>query len=567
MLTELNLYNFTIVKTLTIPFGAGMTVITGESGAGKSIIIQALELCLGKRSEQRMIGPFADQAHVSATFDCSTYPTICQWLQTHDYDTEPLGLCVIRRIINAEGHSKTYLNDQPCTNQRLKTLGALMVNFHGQHENQALLTRDHQRLILDHYANLSSATAELKTIVQSWRALEKRQHALLQPDNQTAQQLSLLQYQLDELNALDLQPQELTELEQTHQTLAKADTILNDCQTILSELAEHDASLLQRLKQQLHTLQAYSTQPTVAHIITCLQDAIIQLDEAEHLLRSYLTTVPNDPATLATIEQRLSQIHDLARKHRVPAHALPDHMQALMAQCQANQSQQAELAQIQQQMTDLAAQYHDLATTISKKRQTTATQLSQTVTKQINRLGLNHCFFKIILSPQEQPMASHGLESVGFLVGHLPSTDAYPLHKVASGGELSRISLAIQASTAQHRLLPTLVFDEVDVGLSGGTTEIVGQQLKTLGASAQVLCITHLPQVAARADQQIKIDKILTETTTTIHATVLTNTQRVQEIARMLGGLKITAQTLRHAEEILNKKDTLTTTEPSSIAS
>ncbi len=553
MLTHLGIRDFAIIESLDLDLCEGMTVLTGETGAGKSIIVDALLLALGGRAEGGMIRHGATRAEISAGFDLSRIARVCEWLEEHDLEGAPD--CVLRRIITREGRSKAYINGSSVPLQSLQALGDLLVDIHGQHEHQSLLQRNAQREHLDDYAGHARILADLAALHKRWINSARELETLLRAQTERETRLTLLRYQVQELDALKLEQDECSALNAEHARLANVNRLLETGQGALSALYENEQGsalgLLTHSANELQKLHEYDTK--LKKLSELLDGAVIQLQEAVSELRHYLDHLEGDPKRLHSVEQRLANIHDLARKHRIKPEELPD-LHLRLAQELANiEGADARLEQLQKEAAMARQAYLALAEKLSAARAKQAQELQKQVTARMQQLGMPGGQLEIQLERMaEDQYAAHGLERVEFLVSANPGQPLKPLNKVASGGELSRISLALQVITAQSGRIPTLIFDEVDVGVGGGVAEIVGQQLRALSEQRQVLCVTHLPQVAAQGRHHIQVSKETKKEATRITLRTLGAEERRDEIARMLGGVKITEQTLAHAGEMLN---------------
>ncbi len=552
MLTQLSIRDFAIIESLDLDLCEGMTVLTGETGAGKSIIVDALLLALGGRAEGGMIRHGATRAEISAGFDLSRIARACQFLEEHDLEGAPD--CVLRRIITHEGRSKAYINGSSVPLQSLQELGNLLVDIHGQHEHQSLLQRNAQREHLDDYAGHAQMLADLAALHKRWISSARELEALLRAQTERETRLTLLRYQVQELDALKLEQDEWPALNAEHARLANVSRLLETGQGALSALYENEQGsalgLLTHSASELHKLHEYDT--SLIPLSELLDGAVIQLQEAVSELRHYLDHLEGDPERLHSVEQRLANIHDLARKHRAKPEELPDLHQRLMQELANIEGADARLEQLQREAAMARQAYLALAEKLSAARAKQAKELQKQVTARMQQLGMPGGQLEIQLERvAEDQYAAHGLERVEFLVSANPGQPLKPLNKVASGGELSRISLALQVITAQSGRIPTLIFDEVDVGVGGGVAEIVGQQLRALSEQRQVLCVTHLPQVAAQGRHHIQVSKETKKEATKITLRTLGAEERRDEIARMLGGVKITGQTLAHAGEML----------------
>jgi DNA repair protein RecN (Recombination protein N) len=556
MLLHLQIRNFAVVRSLAIDFQAGMTAITGETGAGKSIALDALGLCLGDRADVAMIRSDANQAEVLANFAVTAESSAGQWLaeqefSCHEHDDDQ---CVLRRVITREGRSKAWINGYPVTVTQLREIAPLLVNIHGQHEHQLLTRTEHQLHLLDHYARHQGLLEQVSQDYQHWYQLRKQQKQLEQQQADRQSRTQLISYQLHELQEFALQADEFEELEQQHRRLSHSAALLEDASFALNALyeGEHNnafglvQSALSRLEQQL------DNDTSLAPIVRLLHEASVQLQEAASELRHYHDHVELDDEQLAVTEQRLSQAIKLARKHQLEAQQLPLFQQQLEQEL-AQLQQQTQLADDSEQQVKMAAQQYRLsAEKLSASRIIAANELSERISRAMQQLNMPHGRFCIDVEHQSSAPASKlGTDIIQFQVTTNPGQPLQALSKVASGGELSRISLAIQVITASQMTTPTLMFDEVDVGVSGATAATVGKLLRQLGESCQVICVTHLPQVAAKAHQQLRVDKTTDGEHTETVMVQLEHQQRVIELARLLGGDTVTAASKANAEELL----------------
>lgn len=550
MLTHLRIRDFAIVEELELELAAGMTAVTGETGAGKSILVDAIGLLLGDRADSGTIRHGADRADISATFDLGLLPTARSWLAERDLDREQE--CQLRRVIGGNGRSRSYINGVPQPTQALRELGEWLVDIHGQHEHQSLLRRDAQRQLLDDYANQQALVQGVAEEYHRWHRLRQELRDLQQASSERDARLDILRYHLRELAALNLAEGEIAELETEQRRLANASQLLETGLRLLGWLSENDESaIVDRLHQSLRELDSLSRLDAhLAPLGELLNAALIQVQEASVGLRSYVQDLDLDPEHLARIDQRLAAAHQLARKHRLSAEELPALQTRLAAELDRLEHSESRLETLQQAVQEAQTAYQDRAKPLSMRRTAAALDLGERVSAALAGLGMPGGRFAIVLEPLDQPTAA-GLEAVEFQVSANPGQPLRPLAKVASGGELSRISLAIQVITAHAARIPTLIFDEVDTGIGGGIAEGVGLQLRTLGQQRQVLCVTHLPQVAAQAHQQFKVEKRTDGASTHTQVVPLDAAERVQEIARMLGGLELTATTLAHAREMI----------------
>ena len=552
MLIHLQIRELAIVSSLELELCAGLTVLTGETGAGKSILIDALGLALGERADNDMIRSGSERAEVSATFELTEGSPAHAWLKNEELDEGRA--CILRRSLSREGRrSRATINGRVVTLQQLQSLGNLLVEIHGQHAHQSLLKSTHQRRLLDAYGGqlpLAEETArQFKTLQASRKTLEQ----LTAAATERASRIDLLRYQLEDLNALNVTADEVARVNQEHRRLSHLEQLRSHCAEIVDGLDESDPSLrswLARYSESLASLQLLDE--SLSEPRELLDSALIQIDECLSQLHSYLSDVELDPDALQQVEERLERLQDAARKYRVSPEQLPEKLAALETELQQLEHADVALASLQQQVENQLAAYLDLASRLSRKRQTAATRLSKEISQAMQGLGMVGGLFSVTLSRLAPENAgANGLEQVEFQVSANPGMPVQPLSKVASGGELSRISLAIQVATIRYGTTPTLVFDEVDVGIGGGIAEIVGQMLRTLGGSRQILCVTHLPQVAAQAMHHLQVRKHTGKRETQTTIAQLHDTDRIREIARMLGGVKITQQTLAHAREMV----------------
>jgi len=554
MLQSLHIRDFAIVKALELHFEAGFTVLTGETGAGKSILIDALALALGERAESGVIRHGATRAEVTASFALAPKSDAAAWLQEHDLEDE--GGCLLRRVVETDKPSRAYVNGRPVPVQTLRELGELLVDIHGQHEHQSLLKRDAQRRILDDHAGLADTLTELEKHYREWRALTERLDTLSKESSDRASRQELLRHQVRELEALNLAADEVPKLEEEHARLANGAELVEGAHAVAQAVYDDDeqacAALLARAQSRLEALAKFD--PKMSEIAQLLGEASIQIDEAAARLHQYLDSLELDPARLEWVENRIAQVHDLARKHRVKPEELPQVFERLKTELNDVENYDLNLDKLKEGIVREREVYLKLAKEVSRQRQATAKKLSAAVSAGMQELGMPGGRFEIALETLPTgELSPNGLERIDFLVSANPGQPPKPLSKVASGGELSRISLALQVVTSAHGHIPTLIFDEVDVGVGGRVAEIVGRELRALGTTRQALCITHLAQVAAQGQQHIQVAKNTQANATHIEARALAGEDRVAEIARMIGGVEISTKTLAHAEDMLTR--------------
>ncbi|MDP2608129.1 MULTISPECIES: DNA repair protein RecN [unclassified Oceanobacter] len=553
MLTHLSIHQFALVEHLELEFQRGMAVITGETGAGKSILLDALGLALGQRADAAMVRQGAERAEICASF-CPT-PKARQWLAGRDIPDEE-DLVLLRRVVSAEGRSRGYINGRPASANDLRELSQHLIEVHSQHAHQRLMEKDAPRDIVDAFGNLKPLATRVANCFQQWQRMKKRLHKLQEVSSEVQAQRQLLSYQVEELRELSLGVTELADLELEHKRLANAESMLLGGQQALAASTGDDgdsqgaAQMAWVAYQQLLRIDDQHTSLTEARDL--MQQAQILLEEAGHSLRHYLEQVDINPHRLQQVEQRLSDIFSMARKHQIQPTELYDHWQQQEAALAELSMSDEDLAELQEQVIALEQRYLTEAQTLSQARIQAAARLDANVCDQFDAMALGRTRFETHINPLSLSEAGkHGIDQIRFMVQTNPGMPAGPLAKVASGGELSRISLAIQVVTAATSDIACLIFDEVDVGIGGGTAERVGRLMRALGERGQVMCVTHQPQVAAQAHQHFMVSKISGDEYTHTRITELGDTQRTQEIARMLGGVDITHSTMTHAKEML----------------
>ncbi|KFZ28712.1 recombination and repair protein [Pseudidiomarina atlantica] len=555
MLVHLQVRNLAVVKQLSIDFQAGMTAITGETGAGKSIALDALGLCLGDRADSDLVRSDADKAEVIASFQLSANSPAQQWLEQQELlDEDEPEHCVLRRLVTREGRSKGWINGYPVNLAQLKQLAPLLVNIHGQHEHQLLTRPEHQLLLLDSYARHQTLLQDVAAAYQHWYQLRKQQKLGLQQQEERQSRMQLVRYQVEELEQFALREGEYEELEQQHKRLSNSSALQEDSQFALNALyeGEHNnayslvQAALQRLEQQVGNDSALEP------LVKLLSEASVQIEEAARELRHYSDAIDLDESSLVAAEQRVTQAIQLARKHQLEPQALPQLQQQLTAELEALMATETELAASDEAVQAAAKTYRATAKKLSQQRQQAAQELSEQISASMRGLNMPHGRFVVAVEHDEKaPATKLGTDQISFQVTTNPGQPLQSLAKVASGGELSRISLAIQVITAAQMTTPTLMFDEVDVGVSGATAATVGKLLRQLGQAAQVICVTHLPQVAAHAHQQMQVEKTTDGETTETRMTALDHDNRVIELARLLGGDKVTDTAKANARELL----------------
>jgi DNA repair protein RecN (Recombination protein N) len=553
MLLSLHIRDFAIIDQLEIELHTGMTALTGETGAGKSILLDALGLLLGDRADSGAVRHGAERADISAGFDIAALPAARAWLAKQQLD---LGdECQLRRVIASGGRSRAYLNGSPVPLQQLREFGERLVDIHGQHEHQSLMKRDLQRQLLDHHGEHKPLLAALAALRHDWKQAGQQIEAIIGTGQDRDSRLEFLQFQLQELDELAPAPGETERLHEEHARLANAGQLLDTCARHLERLYDDEQSAQALLSHALADLEPLTAiDASLKEASELLNNALIQLEEGVDQLRSYPQRLELDPERLGWLEQRLDSLHRVARKHRIEAETLHEFHQRLGAELQQLAQADQQLEALEAQRRALAAEYATLAGELHRRRVKTAATLSAQVSERMQSLGMQGGTFRIeVTASDNDSLSAHGGDSIEFLVSANPGQPLKPLARVASGGELSRISLAIQVVAASDTEIPTLIFDEVDSGVGGGVAEAVGQQLRALGKHHQVLCVTHLPQVACQAHQHLQVSKLTGDKTTRTRIRPLHGDERVEEIARMLGGRTITDSTLRHAAEMLGQ--------------
>ena len=546
MLINLSIQDYAVVDQLEVDLDAGMTCITGETGAGKSIMLDALGLCIGDRADSRAIRPGAARTDIAACFDVSLNTRAQVWLS--ERDLESAGDCILRRTITAEGRSRAYINGSPATLSDCADLGQLLVDIHSQHAHQSLLRRPIQRSLLDTYAGAETLIVEVSETAQRWRVLQEEYSRLAGQTEESDARRALLTYQIEELEVLNPQPGELEALEAQHKLLANAAYIIDSANDIAAG-CEAQRDQLARIMQLANDERM--TGSATDNLRELLQSALIQLDEAQAETARFAASVELDPEGLRAAEERLSALHDMARKHRAQPDALHELLATLQAELESLAGGTEQLASLEEALGDTALAWRTHAKALSERRRDAAALLSKRVMETLTDLAMTKCVFEIALIPfKDDNPDPRGAEDIEFLIATNPGATPGPLNKVASGGELSRISLALQVVAADTATSPTMVFDEVDVGIGGGIAEVVGDLLRTLGERSQVLVVTHQPQVAAKGHQHLLVTKTGEDA---VHSelTLLAGAARIEEVGRMLGGAKLTDSTLAHAREML----------------
>ncbi|HIO54326.1 MAG TPA: DNA repair protein RecN [Chromatiales bacterium] len=553
MITQIQVRNLAIVERLDLDLQSGLTVVTGETGAGKSIVVDALAFALGERSDTSVIRSGCDRAEVSVCFEPDDRSIVPAWLTAQELDLD--GECVLRRTLSKEGRSRASINGRTVTLQTLRELGNLLADIHGQHAHQSLLHRDQQRDLLDQFGDYHKQCTQVRDSYRQWHACAQQLTALREQVHDRNARLELLRYQVPELDALELQNGEVPQLETDHRRLSHANELLDTAQRSLTQLYEDDEhaanSQIGRVLVQLRELTTLD--PSLETTCQLLDTALIQIDEATSSLRDSIDNMNPDPQRLLELERRLDAIQSIARKHHTEPEQLYAVWQQLSDDLQTLLVNDEQTVALETQTRQLSKTYQRHAQALSKKRQLAGKRLATDIEKTIRTLGMPKATFEIVIDSDVEHRSVHGIDAVDYLVCANPGQTPGALSKVASGGELSRIALAIHFITARQGQVPTLVFDEADVGVGGGVAETVGKLLRALGDARQVLCVTHLPQVAAQGHSHLHVSKKQTSKATHTDVDLLAEGQRVDELARMLGGIKITDKTLAHAREMLQE--------------
>jgi DNA repair protein RecN (Recombination protein N) len=552
MLRTLTIRDFVIVDKIELEFSSGFTVFTGETGAGKSILIDALQLALGGRGEASMVREGAARADISADF--AVTPAARAWLELNEFGSDE-GAALVRRVVDNAGRSKSYINGSAATAGQLRELGDLLVDIHGQHAHQSLLKPDAQRALLDNQVAVREpgATAQVQAVAsayRSWKALARQREEFETNAKNVVLERERLEWQVSELDKLSVKAGEWSEITNEHSRLSHAASLLEGAQEALNALSEAEQPILSQLSSlNLKLSKLTDIDAGLQGVLDCMEPARIQLQEAVYALSTYVDKVELDPARLAQVDARMEAIHSTARKYRVTPDDLPDEHAALKAKLQ-QLADASDVDGLRRQEETARAAYMEVARKLSDTRKGAAQRLSDQVSEAMQELSMSGGRFVVALNACEP--AVYGLEQVEFLVAGHAGVVPRPLAKVASGGELARISLAIAVITAHATTVPTLIFDEVDTGIGGGVAEVVGRLLKRLGQNRQVLCVTHLPQVASQANQHLQVAKGTVDGGKTVsRIDVLDKKARVEEVARMLGGIEITETTRKHARELL----------------
>lgn len=554
MLESIQINNFAIIESLQLEFGRGMTALTGETGAGKSILIDAIKLISGDRADSDSIKSGEEKADISVCFDIrNDFQDVSDWLSQQSLESD--GECIIRRVLYANGRSKAFINGYSAPLAQLRELTQMLVDIHGQHEHQSLQKPKVQLQLLDSYLGEPSLITEVQTRYEHWQSLQTRLADLQSGTHDREQRIDLLKLYCEELNELNLAENEMEQLQSDYQRLSHAGQLQESVGQVLAMLYDNDESTVQSqlsfCNQTLADQLQFDSKLGSSHEL--LNSALIQIQEASSELRDYHDSIDIDAEQLDMLNQRIARVQELARKHRVDPQQLPALTDDLNRELEELQSSGEDLESLTAELENAAEEYLFKARELSVKRHNTAESLSTQITDVMQQLGMQGGKFCIQVEdiPAESAYRRNGIDQISYLVSANPGQPLKPLHRVASGGELSRMSLAIQVILSESSLIPTLIFDEVDAGIGGGIAEIVGSKLRQLGSNRQIFCVTHLPQVASQAHRHYRVEKNKQDNNTSTHVVTLSDEERLEEVARMLGGVTITEQALAHAGEMI----------------
>ena len=548
MLQELSIQNLALIEKLQLQFNTGFTTLTGETGAGKSILLDALGLALGERADSSLVRHNTPKADVTALFEIEKLPHVQNWLVEQELDDGTQ--CYLRRTVTSEGRSKAYINGYPVAANQLKTLGSFLIDIHGQHEHQTLLSGTKQLELLDAYANHPKHLSQTQQAFKIWQDLTRQLQRIEAEQADYQSKLELLSFQNNEFDEINPQKDEFESLSEEQSQLSHASEIKLACDKAYNAIEEEQGAV-DSLNQAIHALESIiEFSPSLESLITQLNSSVIEVQEAATEIQHHSENIDLDPQQLQNVEERLSALFGLAKKYNIEAEQLVEKHQQIQDDLERLEQSDASLETLKMELNQAWQNYQEQANSLKKSRQKAAKNLSKIVTEGMQTLGMPNGLFEVAISDAEQPNAN-GTDKVVFNVTANKGQPLQPLAKVASGGELSRISLAIQVATSEVAQLPTLIFDEVDVGIGGGIAEVVGQKMQQLGKDKQIFSITHLAQVASHGHSHLHIAKETQGESTFTKVCQLETTERIEELARMIGGLKVTNQTLAHAKEML----------------
>ena len=556
MLQSLQVKNFAIIDEVDINFDEAMTALTGETGAGKSILVDALSLVLGERGGNGLVRQGCDRAHFTAEFNLSRHQIARNWLMEKTLDDGDD--CVLRRVISSDGRSRAFINGNTVTLQTLKSLGEILIDIHGQHFHQSLGKKKTQRELLDYFGNLLELQSLTHNAFEAWKNIEREIERLSGSDTDRETHIDLLTFQINELESLNIQPGELSLLEAENEKLKNSGKLFEGINQVIQDIQDRESDNAQNIIinccKILESLSSYDK--TLIPAKQLLEESIIETSEAIQLLRRYEHSLENEPDRQKMVEDRLNAIKDIARKHKTEADQLFGLKSQIEKKLEDLKSTEEKREQLIKESDTARDKYFVLAGKLSKNRNTEAKKFSDSVTEVMQNLGMPEGKFRININKRDDEDArSYGIDNIEYLISANPGQQPMPLAKIASGGELSRMSLAIQVIASNGSLIPTMIFDEVDSGVGGSIAEMVGRKLYELGLQRQVLCVTHLPQVASQANNHFRINKITDGKSTHIRVAKLDQNKRIEELARMLGGVEITKKTMDHAAEMLANKD------------
>lgn len=554
MLRQLVINDLAVIDTLNIDFNSGMTVLTGETGAGKSILLDALGLILGNRADTQLIRGDSDKTDITAIFSISNNSNINILLNDMeiDIDMDTDDELFIRRTINKDGRSRAYLNNTPVPIQTLREIGENLIDIHGQHAHQSLSRPNTQREILDQFGKYDSLIKNMQETFQDWKQVEQQLLDFKTEGEDYEARLTLLRYQKEELEQLNIADAEYTNLMEQQKRQSHSQRLLESCKRILSELSDSETAINDRLGQhQRDLVELTNIDNALENISRLLDDATIQLNEAAHELKRYVDGFDIDAEQMSHIENRLDKFHELARKHKVKPEALSEHLKALSTQLQQLEGGQEQHERLQQKKIVLSEKYFKFANQLTKKRIIAADKISQAITEKMHELGIGGKFSIDIEKIEDDIPHQYGMNKISFLVSTNPGQPLRPLTKVASGGELSRLSLAIQIIGSKDNGVPTMIFDEVDAGISGGIAEIVGKMLHNLAEHRQIFCVTHLAQVASCGHHHLHVAKSTKANKTFTRVETLDKEKRIDEVARLLAGMEVTSESRANAAQML----------------
>lgn len=549
MLTHLKIKDFTLVDQLDIELHEGLTVITGETGAGKSMMLDALGLTLGERSDASKVRAGSDRAEVHASFDISRLKFAQRWLKDNDLAEE--NECILRRVITKEGRSRAYINGQTVTLQQLKNLGEKLIDIHSQHEHQSLLSSNTHRRLLDEFSKSQNLASAVKEAHQQWQELEEKLKTAQNQGEELNARFQLLRYQVDELDKLDLQIGEVEALEKEQSLLSNVEHLQANCQNVIDICNSDGVGLKDRITHALRLLEDIKEKPeALKNVAQLLENASINIDEAQNDVTHFVDSCDQDPERLHYVNERLDRIYEISRKHHVKPEALAEHHQTLAEEINSMVSGDGLQEALQASLNEALSEYQKLATQLTKAREKSAKKLEKSVNQKLQQLAMERSQFAVELTALDKP-SRHGNEKTEFLISTNPGQAPQALNKVASGGELSRISLAIQVVTAETSTTPTLVFDEVDVGIGGTAGDVVGLMLSELGANGQIFCVTHLAQVASKAHHHLRAEKQVDKKGASSSLNTVEGDEKIIEISRMMGGMIDSKHALAHAKQML----------------